>query len=220
MPETIAILSDTHLTTKFDERKLNYLKSLFLKHDQIIINGDFWSYYSCTFDEFLKSKWSRLFPVMKDKTIYIYGNHDREKWCDERVGEFCKSAADSYILSMENTKLIVMHGHKIATDSVQNEPYLKIQRFLDIDKYNYFIQEKIVKHVGLGFYTKLGQRINSKQKSYAKGLEDKETLVAAHSHTPEFSPKDKYINTGFINYGFSSYLKIFEGNMTLAMETY
>src|SRR3972149_6125144 len=98
MAETTAIISDTHLTAKFDKAKFEYLKTLFSKYEEVIINGDFWSYYSCTFDEFLKSKWNALFPFMKAKTIYIHGNHDREKWCDERIDRLCLSAADSYML--------------------------------------------------------------------------------------------------------------------------
>lgn len=72
------VISDLHLTTNFDNRKFQFLKNIFTNSGQIIINGDFWSYYSCTFDEFLDFKWQELFPFMRAKTIYIHGNHDRE----------------------------------------------------------------------------------------------------------------------------------------------
>ncbi len=38
----ILVISDTHLTHKFDQRKFEYLLSIISQADKVIINGDFW----------------------------------------------------------------------------------------------------------------------------------------------------------------------------------
>ena len=61
------IFSDTHLKTKFEQKKFNFLSNIIDDADAIIIAGDFWDGYYCSFDEFVNSEWSALFPLLKEK---------------------------------------------------------------------------------------------------------------------------------------------------------
>ncbi len=45
-------------------------------------------------------------------------------------------------------------------------------------------------------------------------------LVCGHSHWAELNKKNRYINSGFINYGLAQYLKITDGEMELIEEKY
>ncbi len=79
------VLSDTHLYEEFDEKKFNFLKRIISKVDRVIINGDFWDSYICSFSDFINSPWKKLFPLLKTKkTVYIYGNHDKKSLTDKK----------------------------------------------------------------------------------------------------------------------------------------
>src|SRR5690554_1878720 len=126
---SLLIISDIHLGKRFDKNKFNYLKNLFSKYDEIILNGDFWDYYSVSFDDFVNSEWNKLFPVMEDKTIYIYGNHDQEKWVDSRVKLFSKKQTNKHELIIKDKRYILIHGHTIGhTGLPHNIFFIKIFR--------------------------------------------------------------------------------------------
>jgi len=69
----LSVISDTHLTNKFNENKFNKLRSIIESSDKIVLNGDFWDGYATDFEDFYNSKWSALFPLLKSKkTIYLF----------------------------------------------------------------------------------------------------------------------------------------------------
>ena len=106
------VISDTHLDTTFDEKKYAFLRSIIERADRVILNGDFWEGITISFDDFIKSEWKSLFPLLKQKqTIYLYGNHDRKEYNDERVQLFSAAQGDSHILKEENTTYHIQHGH-------------------------------------------------------------------------------------------------------------
>ena len=66
------VFSDTHFGKKFHQRQFEALKKLISESNKIIINGDFWEGLAISFDDFLKSDWSKLFPLLKQReTIYV-----------------------------------------------------------------------------------------------------------------------------------------------------
>ena len=84
------VLSDTHLTDRFDERKFNFLRAIILPSDQVIINGDFWDSWFTDFDGFVSSKWSGLFLLLlKKNTIYLNGFSKSYAMTGWRVGYAC-----------------------------------------------------------------------------------------------------------------------------------
>jgi len=60
----ILVFSDTHLYLPFDQKKFNFLKKIISESGQVIINGDFFDGYMNKFDEFCKSSWNKLFPLL------------------------------------------------------------------------------------------------------------------------------------------------------------
>ena len=106
------IISDTHLYHVFDKRKFFLLKKLFSSVDQVILNGDFWDGYRTTFDTFVSSPWKELFPLLKKKgAIYIYGNHDRKNFSDERTSLFSIIQKSNHLLTVDKQTYHIEHGH-------------------------------------------------------------------------------------------------------------
>ncbi len=225
---TTAIISDTHLYQRFNERKFDYLKDIFEKHDQVIINGDFWDGYICSFDRFVNSKWKKLFPYMKDKTIYVFGNHDREKWQDNKNLRFCKSAVNRYVHKLPNgSELIVEHG------SPQSDKYfdkLTQRRFvvaLSKPLYSLAIYEEILLTILFGWkgrelvlYSDRKKRTKMLSHATKELSKNGEVYVFSHTHFAIFDIVNKHINTGAIRFGLSSYLRVEDNDLKIISETY
>ncbi|MEP7167026.1 MAG: metallophosphoesterase family protein [Candidatus Woesebacteria bacterium] len=202
------IFSDTHLTTHFDSVKFDFLKDLFRHYDRIIMNGDFWDGYEVTFARFAKSDWRGLFPYMREKTIYIYGNHDRPEWTTHPE-LFSRAQYDRYTIQVGKKELVIEHGHKIAPSF--DISYPKISYILSL----FFSSRRFQ------FGNKLRGWENMQMKKYAQShLTSNQILVCGHSHIAENSRKQGYINTGMIDYGIATYLSVDGEKMTLVTQTY
>lgn len=209
--EKILIISDLHLTVYFRPKKFEYLKKLFQSADRIIINGDFWTAYYNTFDEFLKTKWSGLFPILKSKsTIYLYGNHDKKIWLDERALNFSIKNCEEYMLEVGGVRYRIIHGHQFSGDSISSESYMSTWRKYKFDFWKYLIETAFLRTFGRYFYM-IAKLMNNKVKEFSKKAKDYDYLVMGHTHWAEIDEKNKYINTGLIHSGVATYLVI-EGN--------
>jgi predicted phosphodiesterase len=217
---TTIIISDTHLSDKFELKKFNYLKKIIQSAEQVFINGDFWDKYFCTFDQFVKSPWQKLFPLLQQKqAIYLYGNHDRPEWCDERVNLFSIEQKMYSTVQVSDQELYITHGDEIAPDFDGRHPWIPIH--------------KIIGTIGLG-YKKWGLKIfgekflivsykylNNQMKIWHKNnLGKNQILVAGHSHLVEYDLKKNYINAGFIDFGLGQYLKITDNQLELIKDQY
>lgn len=205
----ILILSDTHLTATFDEVKFSYLYSLFSKFDQIILNGDFWDGYETTFVKFIRSKWRDLFPLMVEKkTIYLYGNHDKKEWT-KNPNLFSIQQFEQYLLPVGRKELRIEHGHKLSPSF--DISYPKLSYLLST-----FFSSK---HFPFG--RSLRGWENMRMKLFAKeNLRENQILVCGHSHIVEHNRKERYINTGLIDFGVASYLSINDSKIKLVTETF
>lgn len=215
------IISDVHLTDKFDKEKFDYLKRVISSADQVIINGDFWDGYFVEFDGLVKSGWRRLFPILKaKKTIYLFGNHDRKNWCDKRVNLFSAIAREKINLNINGGRFHIEHGNRIvpAPDDRYSWFYnKKLGRKLVVLGARLFARRLLSTSIGKWY---LG-RINQKMKKWWRRQNlDKEILVCGHSHWSEFSLNSCYINTGFIRYGYGQYLRITQDELELVKERY
>src|SRR5690606_17718607 len=95
------IFSDTHLSSRVYRKKLRYLQAVIETADRVVILGDFWDGFLTDFDRFLRSGWRVLFPMLLERqAIYLYGNHDRSQWSDERVSLFSVEQGLSHTLSI------------------------------------------------------------------------------------------------------------------------
>ena len=123
----ILVFSDTHLYLPFDQKKFNFLKKIISESDQVIINGDFFDDYMISFEDFINSPWNQLFPLLKNKhAVYIFGNHDQQKFSDKRLNSFSDVQTSIYHLSTINYQLIFTHGQQF-----RKTPDLFIKKFLN-----------------------------------------------------------------------------------------
>ncbi|MFC1647090.1 metallophosphoesterase [Patescibacteria group bacterium] len=207
------VISDLHLGRKFNKRKFDYLSRLFSRYPEIILNGDFWDYYSFSFDEFVNSKWNGLFPIMKKKTVYIYGNHDMKKWSDDRVKLFSKIHTSEYIKTIGANKFIFRHGH-VLDEFKQNES----------KKYVAFVRKLRLAYLGLVYdhlFTLLTLKNYKKIKKYSNNLVENELLVIGHKHAQLVNIKDKFISGGYIMFGKARYFELKnDGKIKLIKEKY
>src|SRR3989338_7398847 len=109
----ILVISDTHLSLHFEEKKFRLLESLIKKHDQVIINGDFWEGFVISYDKFILSPWRNLFPILKMKNaIYIFGNHDLQEFGNGLFDAFSVSHTNDYRVKVNGHSFIFEHGHR------------------------------------------------------------------------------------------------------------
>lgn len=217
------IFSDIHLTKKFDKKKFEFLKKTAENADQIIINGDFWDHYVCRFSTFVKSDWKKLFPILRAKnTIYLFGNHDRQSWTDERISLFCRHSANQHIMEFGEKKLIIEHGNRIIP-SVDEKA---IARFtIRPIRYMAAKTKNALERIGLVIlgetFFKTEKRENRKIKKYIqKNLKPHEILITGHTHLAEFDLDNRFINSGLVRHGFGQYVLIENDQIKLITENY
>lgn len=222
------IVSDIHFNRTFDRKKLSFLESLFTHAEKIIINGDLWSYFLQDFDQFLNGPYKALFPLMKEKqTIYLYGNHDREEWCDSRTDLFSIKAIEKYNFKEDEVDLYITHGNKIAYDSSVDEKVIRLNRkYYEFNRLNqsyriypYFMRSITKLRNSERFHTYF-TRVNNPYKEFASKLPGGQILVMGHTHIAEYKPEEKFINLGFINYGLVHFLSIKDGIMKFHTGSY
>lgn len=215
------VISDTHLTGYFEQKKFDYLIGIIGKSDRVIIDGDFWDEFYFSFDEFLESPWKSLFPYLKaKKTVYINGNHDRLKYTDERVKLFCDETLPFYITRAGKYTLHIEHGDRMAPAEDVYLPNFLFHKFL-LSPF-IFIREYVpIKLFGEKILKKY-TRQNMKIKSWIRNnnISGSTIFVTGHTHLAEFSPEEHFVNIGFIRHGLANYLLIENGSFRLIKEKY
>lgn len=218
------VFSDTHLYLPFDQKKFNFLKKIISEADQVIINGDFFDDYMITFDDFVKSKWSELFPLLKaKKTVYIFGNHDQQKISDQRLSLFSDIQTSSYALRTTLYELIFTHGHTFRETADLSMPQF-LKPFVSlVVAIAHFNRQLLVNIFGRKFLEiRLAYRnIRTKQRAI-KTIKENEFIIVGHNHWGEVDEKARFACCGAILYGFAQYLTIDSetGKITLHEEWY
>lgn len=214
------VFSDTHLRLPVEQGKVQLLKRIIEGCDRVIINGDFWDGYYITFDQFIQSEWSSLFPLLKNKqTVYMYGNHDRKTFSDERVALFCQECTMSYKLISGDKKFHFEHGNAIYPTPDEKINDRRILRFSS-QIFN-SIEKVAVKYFGYEHMITFLKTKNILLKSKGREKLDKdEYLVCGHTHAAEIDEKKLFINTGFMKFGMAQYIYIENGQVTAFTETY
>jgi predicted phosphodiesterase len=203
----LIVLSDLHLSAKFDPKQFDKLHNAIQGSDQVILNGDFWDSFITDFDSFVNSKWSNLFPLLKAKnTIYLYGNHDPQKYTDQRVNLFSVAQEHHYKLAIDGHKLHFHHGNEIALKGGESKTIAFLAR--NIEKPLRMFAEPVV--------NTLLQGLNEKMKQWAKqNLAIDEILVCGHTHIQELALNQQFINSGYNCYGKMQYLLVDDGQIKL-----
>jgi len=197
----VIIFSDTHLDATFSQVRFTQLKSLIKRADVVVINGDFWADSHTSFDAFLRSDWSQLFPLLKQKqTYYIFGNHDMPYHVDERVYSFCESTSFRIKLVMGNLRVHVEHGHLLSSPLTQ--------KALAFFEYRPRLLHTVAYPVGLlqdlainlhsrkpsGAFTAINRSYKKKRQLVSS---NQEYFVMGHTHIGEFDMDNRYINLGY-----------------------
>jgi predicted phosphodiesterase len=224
------IISDTHLTDKFDKNKFDLLIKIINSADQVVINGDFWDSWFTSFDRFIKSKWSELFPLLlTKKAIYIYGNHDLEGETDKRTKLFSVKAKSKYVLKSGDQTFIIEHGDNILKDAMPE--LLKVYFNMLRNTKNTFIG-KVIRSIlhafeWLGFnilgsdhMTNTAVSINNNKLLKVYKRNSNNWLICGDTHCPELDRKFRFANSGSINYKHATYLVINDGKVDLYRDRY
>jgi UDP-2,3-diacylglucosamine pyrophosphatase LpxH len=212
------IISDIHLTHKFDEKKFFFLKELMSSVDQVVLNGDFWDGYRTTFDRFMSSSWTQLFPLLKKKrAVYLYGNHDQQKFSDSRVSLFSSIQKESHELKVGNETYHIEHGHMLCPSIDIIYPLSKKSLFF----INFFFQklEQILTLLNSP-HNMLLKHENAKIKRSLSTIQFPNWYLCGHTHFAELDKKNKFANSGFIQYGKATYLIVDSSGISLRTKWY
>jgi predicted phosphodiesterase len=225
------IISDLHLTKKFDKNEFHFLVDLIKSADKVIINGDFFDSWFLSFDEFLSSKWNKLFRLLKERNcVYIFGNHDEEDASDERREIFCDESGYDYETKIGDKELILMHGHRVKNGINSGlKIYQKTlngvakSKLKQKTKDQVFALERFTfKHViskAAGLFT-MSSKINKSLENYKKKNYPNKWFICGHSHLAEMDMRNKFLNTGAIRHGIASYAEIDENDVELKTARY
>lgn len=214
---TILVFSDTHLTNRFNKKKFLFLSRIIKKADKVIINGDFWDGHLTTFNLFITSKWNALFKLLKQKkTVYIYGNHDRKEYSDNRVSSFSLIQTTAYSLMFNKHQYYFEHGHTFLP-SIDKKLHITSYSFVKLITLLTNCIEFPFQKLKLWF---IGIVANNKIKEKRNGKTKNGFIVCGHTHYPEIDHKNKFLNTGFMKFGIASYLLIDSNGVHLRKESY
>ena len=214
------VLSDLHLTQKFNKKKYLLLKELFNQYENIVINGDFYDGYLTTFDKFVKSQWSKLFPLLKSKNvIYIYGNHDVPEYVDNRVLLFSSGQQKSCKLKVGNNSYYIDHGHDKVPISTDNPKIRYVKMFLTEKIYDFFVNFMVnIFKEDYFIIAKLGNKFIKKWQK--RNVNKDEIYISAHSHFQEADSANNYYNSGVFNYHLAQFLVIDDEGVKLYRKRY
>ena len=217
----ILVFSDTHLS-KFDDKKYQFLKKIILDSDRVIINGDFIDDWLISGNEFLKSKWKSLFPLLlAKKTIYIRGNHETTI-THEIANHFSIKFCDYHEEYIKDKKFLFEHGDSIIKK--KQHPLLKVNnnrilniRFL-LKSFNFLRSSLNTMMPKLSKKFSKGKKQNNTLKNYYTNREF--FLITGDTHNPELDLEKKFANTGRIMDGYASYILIMDNEIKLLHERY
>lgn len=219
----IIIFSDTHLNRVFDQKKFDFLKKVIDSADQVIINGDFWEGFDMSFDEFVDSKWKRLFPyLLKKDAIYVYGNHDPKHMSNGRVKLFSKHQTRQYKLKLKEKTYIFEHGDRfLPLVDLFFKKYLGSSPPMWLNQWYERFEKSMIKTFGKNYLKHTYGKFNSIMKSKIRKIaKENEWYVFGHSHLNEYDRESRFINSGLVRHGLGQYILINNNEVQLIDEQY
>lgn len=216
----ILVFSDTHLSPRFEEKKFRFLESIIKKAEQVIINGDFWEGYTCSFEQFIASPWKHLFPLLRKKeTVYLFGNHDKKEFINQKTLPFAIKQSNQYTLALKTVSLIIEHGNRLGPHFDDKWQIKKLPSMLA--KTTEIIQRFIIRKLGKSGMKKLFAPLNTKIKNRIKKFHKKNSFyVTGHTHYGEIDLENNFLNSGMIKHGFGQYISIENEKIRLKEEWY
>lgn len=215
------VISDTHLSHRFDAAKNRLLIQITSSADRVIINGDFWDMFMCSEDAFLNSRWERLFNILAEKdVVYLYGNHDPQKTSTRVTERIASSAGAQFTLEVGGRKIFIEHGHRIVKGHDARLPAL-LKRHAKIFNLPLLIHYDLFPRIfSTGFYNRYA-KFNSILKSfYANQDASVDLYINGHTHFAEDDQNGKYMNSGTITGGHAWWIEIENDSIKLKYSTY
>ncbi len=219
------VFADTHLTNIIEPALFKKLVELISGVDRVIINGDFFESYVTGVDDFVKSDWRLLFPLLlKKETIFIYGNHDSAKMTGVKAKLFSRIQTDCYQMKFGDQEIIFIHGHIKAPEFDDTFPKIT-QRF----KHHYHLIFNLHRSKRLlgRIYTYLKnfhyRAMMRKIGQYAlEELKENQILIAGHSHQNIDDRKNRFISLGAFQQGTAHYVVLddSDGSIEIFKEKY
>jgi len=191
---------------------------MILSADTVIINGDFWDSYFVSFEEFLNSEWQKLFSLLKQKhAVYIYGNHDPQAKISKGYLQFADKAAAFFEFKSGGRTFYVEHGDRLSKPLQDRLSWLKLPLFIKkVHNFSEYLSAKMLKNRTPANYFKARSLFARAR----KGKEKEVALVLAHSHLPVKDDKNNNYGTGYIGYGYGSYLLVTEDKVSRVESDY
>lgn len=213
------IISDVHLNHHFEEKKFRFLNELISSCDRVILNGDFWDGYRTTFDKFLASEWKQLFPLLiEKKALYLYGNHDQKRYSNKKVSLFSVEQKDSHDITVNKITYHIEHGHLLAHSIDIEYPFIP-RPFLYILNNVAQRLEYVFTHINSP-HNVLLKFINLRTKKKLRTKKFPNWYLCGHTHYAEIDKKNKFANSGFIQFGKASYLIVDPSGLSLQIKNY
>ena len=163
-----------------------------------------------SFDDFINSPWNKLFPLLKSKkTVYIFGNHDQEKFSDQRLNFFSDVQTSIYQLSTINYQLIFTHGQQFRKTGDLFIPEIFKPFVSSVIRIVHFLRQTMVNIFGRNFLkARFAYRNIATKEKAIKTIKDNEFIIVGHNHWAEVDEKNHFACCGAILYGFAQYLTI------------
>lgn len=208
--EKVVIISDLHLTKRFDPAKFELIKNIVSDADQLIINGDLWEGFGMSLQEFLISRWKELFPLCKQKNaVYLFGNHDPKSVEDYSI--LSERVATSYEFSQAGTGFYVAHGDLLDPTLDMRHPNLPKW----ILNFGSVLERLLISFIGRP-YLNVYRTSNQRMKNWHKSNKSEKWLICGHSHLPEIDAATRFANSGiFLRPGLASFLVVHNGKVEL-----
>lgn len=213
------IISDTHLTAKFNPRLYRFLTKIIEPVDQVIINGDFWDGYFIDFNQFINSQWQQLFGLLKTKhTIYLAGNHDPLNLLSQQANLFSDQQLEQYSFHTPAGKFLVKHGHQLFPNEIDaNSLVLRhraLRLFLKAFRYYENFQTRAI---GYSLFDIARIWINRHYLKLAKAqlAGQADYIILGHSHLPRKKNHQQFFNSGTFISGRYGYLLIDDQQVSL-----
>lgn len=212
------IFSDSHLSDRFEQKKFNFLRRIIKSSDKVIINGDFWEGYDLKIEDFVNTKWSGLFKLLKEKNaVYLYGNHDKKEYSNSNVALFSKIQKTKFTLQSGKYTFYIEHGDRITP--LWDKYFKRMPKLLN--KSLYYLEKFVVLFFGIEALGLLYKKFNKDMiNKVSRKLKNNQYLICGHSHFMEYDEKNHFINTGFVKHGFGQYVTIDNGKIELHNESY
>jgi len=222
------IFSDSHLTDQFDSTWFNSIAPLIKKASRVVINGDFWDGEKISFDKFIHSQYSQyLFPLLRDKTHYIFGNHDPQFIQDGRVNLFSKRQANQVQLKLSAKKLTIRHGHLVAPGYDGCCGLSKLTLKSELTKSLYRRLDELGQGTNLLalIYQRLIARKEKKllkrMRSYSqKHYQTDNIFVFGHRHAPKHNFENNFVVLGSYRFHHQRYLWLENDRIITVNQTY